>query len=98
MTFEEIKQKAEKKQGEKDRVFKLAHDCSFENKEQLAKSELCGCFWCCRIFHASEVTDYVSVDEPTALCPYCSTDSVIGDASGFPITKEFLREMRKRWF
>ena len=26
------------------------------------------------------------------------TGSVIGDASGFPITKDFLKKMKKRWF
>jgi hypothetical protein len=25
-------------------------------------------------------------------------DSVIGESSGFPITKEFLTEMNKKWF
>jgi hypothetical protein len=44
------------------------------------------------------VTDYASREEPTALCPYCYTDSVLGDASGYPITEEFLKEMNKRWF
>jgi acetone carboxylase gamma subunit len=34
----------------------------------------------------------------TALCPYCGIDSVIGDKSGFPITKEFLEKMYQHWF
>jgi hypothetical protein len=34
----------------------------------------------------------------TALCPHCGIDAVIGDASGFPITKEFLSEMCQAWF
>jgi len=34
----------------------------------------------------------------TAICPRCSIDSVIGDASGLPVTKEFLKEMNKHWF
>ena len=33
-----------------------------------------------RIFDAIEVEDYID-DGKTALCPYCSVDSVIGDAS-----------------
>ena len=44
------------------------------------------------------MANYVSHDEPTALCPYCHADAVIGDASSFPITEEFLKEMNKRWF
>jgi len=35
--------------------------------------------------------------EQTAICPYCGVDSVIGSASGFPITKDFLKRMNKRW-
>ena len=40
-------EKAEKKQKEeeeKDRIFRQAHDCSIRNKEQIEKSEKCGCF------------------------------------------------------
>ena len=29
---------------------------------------------------------------------YCDTDSVIGENSGYPITKEFLESMKKYWF
>lgn len=78
--------------------FKLTHKASFRNREQIERSKQCSCFSCCRIFPASEVINYVSREEPTALCPYCYVDSVIGDASGFPITEEFLKEMNKRWF
>ena len=35
---------------------------------------------------------------PTAVCPNCTVDSVIGDASGYPITKELLDDMNKKWF
>jgi len=92
------RRKAEKKQKEKDKIYKQAHDCSIRNKEQLEKSEKCGCFNCGEIFSSSEITDYVSDGEPTALCPYCHIDSVIGDAAGFPITPRFLKDMNKRWF
>lgn len=83
---------------EKAEYYQKAHDCSFRNKEQLEKSETCGCFFCGKIFSPKEITSYISTDEPTAECPYCLTDSVIGDASGFPITPQFLRNMRRRWF
>ncbi len=33
--------------------------------------------------------------EDTALCPYCCADSVIGESSGYPITREFLRKMKE---
>lgn len=83
---------------EKEDVFRQAHDCSIRNKQQLEQSKICGCFSCCEIFPPSEITDYISDEEPTAECPYCHIDAVIGDASGFPITEEFLRKMMYRWF
>ena len=33
-----------------------------------------------------------------AICPYCGMDSVIGESSGYPITKEFLQKMQEHWF
>lgn len=99
--FKEYLEKAEKKQKEeeeKDRIFRQAHDCCFSNKEQIEKSEKCGCFFCGEIFSPSEITDYLPDEPPTAECPFCYTDSVIGDASGFPITKDFLKKMKKRYF
>jgi hypothetical protein len=36
--------------------------------------------------------------EPTARCPRCGIDSVIGSASGYPITREFLQTMKSYWF
>ena len=82
----------------KAEYYQKAHDCSFRNKEQLEKSEKCGCFFCGKIFSPTEITSYISTEERTAECPYCFTDSVIGDVSGFPITPHFLRNMRKKWF
>ena len=80
---------------EKDKIFCQAHECSIRNKEQIEKSEKCGCFSCCEIFSPSEITDYLPDEPPTAECPFCHTDSVIGDASGFSITKEFLKKKNK---
>ena len=44
-------------------------------------------------------TDYNGNDEgQTAMCPYCFTDSVIGDKSGFPVINSFLEGMCLQWF
>ena len=99
--FKGYLEKAEKKKIEyemRDRRFRQAHDCSIYNKAQLEQSKMCGCFSCCEIFPPSDITDYLPDEPPTALCPYCHIDAVIGDASGFPITEEFLTEMMRRWF
>lgn len=84
----------------KPKSYLSAHQCSSHNKQQIAVSQMCGCFSCERIFGASEVTNFIDErgGESTALCPYCDTDAVIGDASGYPITKEFLKEMNQKWF
>jgi len=42
--------------------------------------------------------EWVYDEQLTAFCPYCGTDSVIGDSSGYPITKEFLEKMKEHWF
>ena len=74
-----------------------AHDASIYNRKTLENSQLCGCFHCVRIYSPKEIKDWADNDD-TALCPYCRIDSVIGERSGFPITKEFLSEMRDYWF
>ena len=79
--------------------FISAHEWAFANQENLDKSDLCGCFYCLKIFLPSKIKDWVR-EKPreTALCPYCGIDSVLGSASGYLITIEFLQEMHDYWF
>jgi hypothetical protein len=53
-------------------------------------------------FQPNEITEWCDEDSmgagQTALCPRCGIDSVIGSASGFPLTPEFLEAMNRRWF
>lgn len=74
-----------------------AHKVSIHNRQQIAQSEVCGCFHCLAVFAPSEIEEWVDNDD-TALCPKCGIDSVLGSASGFPIEKKFLRRMKVRWF
>lgn len=81
----------------------LAHCFSGNHKPELEKDRKCGCFNCLTIFTPSEIDEWIIADNMcdkrgTAICPYCGIDSVIGESSGFPITKDFLRKMKKRWF
>lgn len=80
------------------RNLKAAHRFCSGNKESLKKDNLCGCFYCLEIFHPSEIEEWIDSNENTALCPHCEIDSIIGQNSGFPITKEFLSKMNKYWF
>ena len=80
-----------------------AHEFSSNHMPQLKKDKICGCFCCLEIFSPDEITNWIiggsGIDENgTAICPYCSVDSVIGESSGYPITKEFLTKMKNYWF
>ena len=78
--------------------FRAAHRHATSNKDAIAISELCGCFYCCLSYPAKSVTRFLAV-ENTALCPECTIDSVIGDASGLPIAdRAFLLAMHEFWF
>ncbi len=79
----------------------IAHKFSSKHRTELEKDKVCGCFDCLRIFSPSEIEEWVPETPDgecvTAVCPYCGDDSIIGESSGYPITPEFLFEMKKRW-
>lgn len=85
--------------SEKDEL-QIAHERSFENMASLKKDQLCGCFYCLKIFRSSEIKEVIPErgGGKTAVCPYCDIDSVLGESSGFPIAEEFLKKMNKYWF
>ncbi len=62
---------------------------------------MCGCFYCLEIYSPVEITRWIDERDGVgtcALCPRCGIDSVIGSASGYPITEEFLKKMHHYWF
>jgi hypothetical protein len=72
---------------------------SVNNQESIEISEVCGCFYCLEIFSPDEVVEWIDdLKGRTALCPYCSNDSVIGDAEGYSLDKGFLKKMHNHWF
>ena len=75
-----------------------AHKYSSNHRNQLLTDKKCGCFYCLKIFSPKEIIDWVEDIGGTGICPYCGTDSIIGESSGYPISKEFLIEMRNYWF
>lgn len=77
-----------------------AHEFSSNHRKSLEQDAKCGCFYCLEIFKPSEIEEWVdgTEEEVTALCPYCEIDSVIGESSAYPITKEFLGRMNQMWF
>ena len=66
---------------------------SFNNVEELDRTEMCGCYFCIRIFPVSEVTDFVD-NGITALCPNCDIDAILPGVTSIP----FLEAACERWF
>ncbi len=85
-----------------DPTLKAAHDRSTNHRTEIEASTICGCFYCCSEFEPNEIGEWVdAIDDDvgqTALCPHCGVDAVIGSRSGFPITQDFLAQMRAHWF
>ena len=75
----------------------LAHKHSSNHREELQRSETCGCFYCLAVFKPNEIQEWID-EGSTALCPKCNIDSVIGSASGFPTDEKFLAVMESHWF
>ncbi len=75
----------------------LAHARSIRHRDEIMQSESCGCFFCCAVFAPAGIEEWIDQGQ-TALCPTCGIDSVIGSASGFPVTTEFLDRMKAHWF
>jgi hypothetical protein len=76
-----------------------AHKHCTNNRSEIEASTVCGCFYCLYTFTPAEIDEWIDNDlEEFPTCPSCGIDSVIGDASGYPIGKDFLSEMNKYWF
>jgi len=77
----------------------IAHKFSSNHKQQIVNDKTCGCFFCLKIFSPQTIEIWIDDEiDATALCPFCTIDSVIGESSGFPVTPDFLESMRKHWF
>jgi hypothetical protein len=78
-----------------------AHKHSSLHRDEIERSEACGCFYCLAVFKPDAIEDWTDEQDgvgQTSLCPQCGIDSVIGSESGFPIGEAFLKEMHHRWF
>ena len=74
--------------------------CSWHRMELIA-SEVCGCFYCLRMFKPAAITQWTDKHQDegqTALCPYCGIDSVLGSASVATLTEDLLIKMRTAYF
>ena len=69
---------------------------SIKNKEDINKSEKCGCYYCINIFDSKEIKHWIDNNQ-TALCPRCNIDSILGDFN-VDINKDFLEKANNYWF
>lgn len=84
------------------------HNMSIFNGDIVAKSKVCGCFFCGQTFTASEAEFINEASVPpehfpfksqkTAICPYCNIDSVLSDGMNLEINDKLLDEMHKEFF
>ena len=84
-----------------DSDLEAAHEFSIYHRDQILKSDICGCFYCLAIFKPSDIKEWVDERNgigTTALCPGCGIDAAIGSTSRFVITKEFLERMNRHLF
>ncbi len=83
-------------------TLEAAHKRSSLHRDEILASKVCGCFYCKKLFSSAEVVEWYNPkgapNGETAACPYCGIDAVIGDASGYDLTPEFLAAMKQRWF
>ncbi len=80
------------------RSHRRAAEHTINNGEELLASNRCGCFSCGSTFPPMRIHTWLRDSrDRTALCPECDADAVIGDASGYPLTPEFLAAMRDAW-
>lgn len=101
--WEEIVTKTLGKKINNEQDVVKAHLYSNNHKNELENDRVCGCFYCLNIYKPSQIKEWIIEDNDcdkygTAICPYCGIDAVIGNSSGYPITKRFLRKMNRYWF
>lgn len=82
---------------EKEAQFKKLHTYSSHNRDLVAASEKCYCFYCKAVISRYLIKDFADHGQ-TAICPECSIDSILPDAIDETINKQIIEEMNEYWF
>jgi hypothetical protein len=82
---------------------------ALDHKKEVMGSDLCGCYHCLAIFPPTKIKTWTTLPPvdveaavrseaaevaETAVCPSCNSESVVGSASGFAITKDLLTRVK----
>lgn len=70
---------------------------SMYNRERLLQSNLCGCYYCGRVYNPGEIVEWTDKGLVTAICPHCGIDSVLDEANGGS-NLDVLEQMHQRSF
>ena len=79
-----------------DERLRLAFAHASSNRDELSRSDMAGCAYCLYLFNPQEEDiEYGDhgVAPDNACCPRCDLHTVVGSASGYPITLEFMAEL-----
>ena len=75
------------------------HRRSLKNREAIQAAKQVGCFQCCKIFPASEVTEFTENGQSAdAWCPKCGIDSIIVDDGVNEFAPELIQALYERYF
>ena len=77
--------------------FRQLSQFAMRNKSLVDISTRVGCYYCCKIYSASEIREYTD-DGKTCICPYCNIDAVVPDSSGYVLTEVNLKVAHDYWF
>ncbi|MFZ2004267.1 MAG: hypothetical protein WB697_21940 [Stellaceae bacterium] len=75
---------------------KELHSKSRHNRASLARSKICGCFYCFNQYPFAQIAQWIDDDE-TAVCPCCGVDAVLGFAAP-TADQDLLHKLHDRWF
>lgn len=83
----------------KNPAFEEIFQHTTNNDIEILNSEKCSCIFCRHTFDARSVQDWISDEKGvTAICPECGMDSLVGDASGFQIDRDTLKEINLEYY
>lgn len=75
------------------------HKLSIYHRDLLKEAQQCACFYCLNYFDYTAIGEDNWIDDDnTALCPYCSIDSVLPNYSNSPIEEDLLKAMKEYFF